>query len=251
MRTFLPQTTLYFPANREGFFWRNIMATSIVDIDQTTISAGQMSEFWRLVPVPGSHVNGKTMQAYIERRNPFESKKKENKILRLISGGHNLVLDPTDGTEVLADAENLFTGYISPNFKDKNWDANGPSQPTQEMPVEVYEIKENSDFMDMFGFLLPGGKSFMRQSPRYALPLCLTQSQIIGFVRKYRNWLRTNGYKTFFLFQSHGNFFVARVYVNSAGSLSVLVRRFEDLNVWYAENRHRVVVPKLVLHSVS
>lgn len=40
--------------------------------------------------------------------------------------------------------------------------------------------------------------------------------------------------------------FVANVNVND-GQLKVNVNRFENDNVWNAENRHRVVVPKLRL----
>jgi|GEM_PF-6788335 hypothetical protein len=40
-------------------------------------------------------------------------------------------------------------------------------------------------------------------------------------------------------------FFVANVNVNSDGRLNVNVNRFENDNVWSADDRHRVVVPKL------
>ncbi len=42
------------------------------DISQTSISAGQQLEFWRLASNPNSHVNAKTLQAFLEARNPFE-----------------------------------------------------------------------------------------------------------------------------------------------------------------------------------
>ena len=41
------------------------------DISQTSISAGQQLEFWRLASNPNSHVNAKTFQAFLEGRNPF------------------------------------------------------------------------------------------------------------------------------------------------------------------------------------
>lgn len=40
-------------------------------------------------------------------------------------------------------------------------------------------------------------------------------------------------------------FFVANVNVDSDGTLKVNVNRLENSNVWNAENRHRLVVPKL------
>lgn len=47
------------------------MATK-VDIDQTSITAGQQKQFWELATTLGTHVNRTTFQAYIEGRNPFE-----------------------------------------------------------------------------------------------------------------------------------------------------------------------------------
>ena len=43
-------------------------------------------------------------------------------------------------------------------------------------------------------------------------------------------------------------FFVANVNVNSDG-LNVNVNRFENDNVWNAENSHRMVVPKMIVFS--
>lgn len=43
-------------------------------------------------------------------------------------------------------------------------------------------------------------------------------------------------------------FFVANVNVNSDG-LNVNVNRFENDNVWNAENSHRMVVPKMAVFS--
>jgi hypothetical protein len=75
--------------------------------------------------------------------------------------------------------------------------------------------------------------------------LCFTQHQIINFVEKHFNWLRTGGYATFLPFVSYGHFFVARVHVDSGGRLDVFVRRFGHDGVWSAGGRPRVVVPQL------
>jgi hypothetical protein len=42
-------------------------------------------------------------------------------------------------------------------------------------------------------------------------------------------------------------FFVANVNVNSDGTLNANVNRFSNDNVWNADNRRRVVVPKLAI----
>ncbi len=43
------------------------------------------------------------------------------------------------------------------------------------------------------------------------------------------------------------HFFVANVNVNDDGRLNVNVNRLENGNVWNAENRNRVVIPKLAV----
>ncbi|KKT26652.1 MAG: hypothetical protein UW11_C0007G0001, partial [Parcubacteria group bacterium GW2011_GWA2_43_9b] len=94
--------------------------------------------------------------------------------------------------------------------------------------------EKDATFSQMFGDL----SSDVRR-------LCLTQHQIKNFVKKHRNWLRTEGYATFFLFESKGHFFVASVDVHSGGRLYVSVRLFGSAHVWDAELRRRLVVPKL------
>ena len=152
-------------------------------------------------------------------------------ILRLISGGKSLALDAVDGTETLADAKDTFA-WIDSDFK--NWGADEKGPATKETPVDVHEMTKDAFFSQIFGSL----NSDVRQ-------LCLTQHQIKKFVRKYRNWLRTDGYGTFFLFESRGNFFVADVRFRSVDELGVHVRQFEYSVVWRAEGRRRVVVPQL------
>ena len=150
-------------------------------------------------------------------------------ILRLISE-KPLVLEPTDGSQILADAGDTFA-YIDSDFR--NWNADEPGPATQQAQVCVYEMAKDATFAQMFGSLAPDvGK------------LCLTQAQIKWFVAKHRDQLRSDGFTTFFLFKSHDHFFVAGVRVSSDG-LEVSVYRFEDSGVWDAEDRRRVVVPQL------
>jgi hypothetical protein len=154
-------------------------------------------------------------------------------LLRLISGNQVLVLDATKGNETFSDAKDVFD-YIDPDFK--NWDADGAGQSTSETPIEVYEMAKNGTFSQMFSSLC----SDVRR-------LCFTPGQVKNFVRKYRGWLRTEGYGTFFLFEANGHFFVALVLFHSAESLDVRVDRFGGDDVWRAEGRRRVVVPQLAV----
>lgn len=154
-----------------------------------------------------------------------------NSILKLISAGEKIFIDAVDGSETILDAKDMF-GYIDSDFKGYGADEAGPA--TKVMPVDVYEMAKDATFAQMFGSLSSDLNA-----------LCLTQAQIKNFVRKHRNWLRTDGYGTFFLFKSKNNFFVANVLVHSDGTLRVHVYQLGYSVVWYAVHRHRVVAPQL------
>ncbi|MFH1608977.1 MAG: hypothetical protein ABH951_03120 [Patescibacteria group bacterium] len=164
---------------------------------------------------------------------PKERKKffgeKEESILKLISTGENLKLDACDGKKTIYDSKDVFA-WKDDDFK--NWKVNTTGPATAEISADIYEMAKDATFAEMFSSLGDLHK------------LCLTQSQILNFIAKHKNWLRTEGYGTFFLFKANGNFFVASVNVNSDG-LSVHVIRLEDDIVWNAEGRHRIVIPQL------
>jgi hypothetical protein len=155
--------------------------------------------------------------------------------LKRISGEERLTLDPTDGTETLAKADDVFSSIDSDY---RTWGTDVTGKPTQEVGVEVYEMAEDADFPKMFG----GFDAELDD-------LCFTQPQIKQFAKKHRKWLRADGYGTFFLFKVGGEFFVAHVRVHGAGRLSTHVYRLSHDNVWNAVSRHRVVVPQLALEN--
>lgn len=148
---------------------------------------------------------------------------------RLISAGHEIILPPNDGSMTLARASEVF-GYIDPDFVRYGCDV--PGLPTESTSVAVREMTKNGDF----------GKIF--RSLGNLDRLVLSQGQIIDFARNYRDWLRKDGYATFFLFKV-AKFFVANVDLSSEGRLMVRVFRFEDDGVCFAEFHLRMVVPQL------
>mgnify|MGYP001612769123 FL=1 len=152
--------------------------------------------------------------------------------LRLISGGKSVKLDATDGKETLTKAKDVFV-YVDPDFK--NWGCDVKSEATPETEVAVYEMVKDGTFQQLFGGF---GENLDR--------LCLSQAQIKAFARDQKNWLRSDGYATFFLFKVGSDFFVAYVDVYAVG-LNVYVCRLSNDYVWHAESRHRIVVPQLVL----
>ena len=138
------------------------------------------------------------------------------------------------GTVITIEGPRFSTKAESRMFK--NWGADEKGAATKETPVRVWEMAEDATFSQMFGELNVDVEKN-----------CLTQHQILNFIKKYRHWLRTDGYATFFFFKSKGHFFVAGVRVSSDGVLRVDVDRFEDPTVWGAGCRRRVVVPQLVV----
>lgn len=155
--------------------------------------------------------------------------------LKLISGGEKIVLAPTDGKGTLAKAKDVFY-YIDSYFQ--SWGTDVVGKLTAETPVQVYEMIKDGTFAQIYGGF---GENLDR--------LCLTQAQIVVFCRDHRNWLRTDGYGTFFLFKVGVEFFVARVFVYSDGDLGAGVDRLSLGLVWGAGCRHRFVIPQLALES--
>jgi len=147
--------------------------------------------------------------------------------LKCLSTGKVLILDPTDGTEIIAKAKDVFNAYIDSDFK--NYGCNVSESPSGKTKVHVFEMAKDGTFKNLFG-------SFGENLDR----LCLTQSQIIQFCKKHADWLRTDGYGTLLLFKKDNEYFVADVYRSSCG-LSVYVYRFLVGDVWGADFRPRIV----------
>lgn len=156
---------------------------------------------------------------------------KESSILRLISGDENLVLPETDGKVTIAQSKEVFTGHLDSDFK--NWGTDVSVDASGKMPVSVYEMEQDATFNQMFN-------SLSSDLDKLVIP----QDKIVEFVKNYRNWLRTDGYATFFLFRVNGEYFVARVDFSARARLEVDVDRFEDDLVWDAASRLRVVTPQ-------
>ena len=160
-----------------------------------------------------------------------------NPYLRLISGGEKVTISACKGGKNanIYNAKKTFPGYIDSDFKD--YGINVPQPATKETDVAVYEMyNKNADFETLFGSLGTDLKSLAFES----------QEQIETFCQENKQWLRTDGYETFFLFAENvggeENFFVADVGWDS-GELGVYVHRLPCVNVWDASYALRVVTP--------
>lgn len=148
--------------------------------------------------------------------------------LKRLSREH-LALEPEDGAATIGKAYNTFPGGIA-DFTSYGTDVKG--KPTERQNVEVHEMVKAADFKAIFTSLSENLDS-----------LCLSQAQIIQFCEKYRDWLRTEGCGTFFLFKVGIEFFVAGVFMFD-GAWGVCAYCLSCDFVWRAQRRHRVVVPQ-------
>ena len=156
----------------------------------------------------------------------------KNSVLRKISEEHSVIVPATTGQRTLAQATDVFTGYLDPDFNNWGTDVAGEAKP--ETPADVYEQVKNATFADMFTSLSSDLD-----------PLLWEQEQIIAFVESHKNWLHPEGYGNFFLFKVGSSVFVAGVYLYSDGELRARVYRFAHASIWRASRRRRVFVPQL------
>ena len=159
----------------------------------------------------------------------FELAAQVTEYVKCISGGKKLTLDATNGSELLANAASVFTGWLDSDFVNYETNVSGPPAPATD--IEVHEMTKNGDFKAIFGGFDADLDS-----------LCLSQGQIKQFPQKYPEWLHPEGDATFLLFKVGKEFFVADVY-RLDGELKADVYRFSHDLVWNAGYRFRVVVP--------
>jgi len=155
----------------------------------------------------------------------------ENFYLKCISENKQIVIDQCDGNETIGYAVGLFS-YISSNFED--WGADEKGQSTEKTPVKVYEIKNDVFYSQIFS-----------EPNTDVAKSCLTQHQICSFVDRHRNWLRPDGYSTFFLFMSKGNCFITGMSFGANYKLEVFLCQFKNANTLDVQRYDRIVVPRL------
>jgi len=152
-----------------------------------------------------------------------------NSYLRRLSPSEGVPLGATNGSRIIAEATDIFIGWIDPDFRNYRADESGAT--TKPALADVYEISRDGNLKYLLGFLSSDSKS-----------LALTQDQIIDFVEKNPEYLHPKGGGTFFLFESHKKLFVAFVLRGDSGKLKASVYHFANVNVCFAEHRPRLVV---------
>jgi hypothetical protein len=153
-------------------------------------------------------------------------------ILSLISKDKNVFVGVTNGTEILASANDLFS-YISPDFK--NWGRDKVERTTSEVMVDVYEQIEDATYPKIFG-------SVDENLDR----LVMTTPQIKYFVANLaKNYLLNAEWTCFrFLFKVNNELFVADARVHYDSNRDLRVTRFLDGSIRHAKHHHRIVIPQ-------
>ena len=154
------------------------------------------------------------------------------------------ILAPTQGNITLAQSADFYIGHLDSDFT--NWGTDVAGVDTEETLADLYEMKKNGSYAQLFGSLV-GAQGSYDEIAAACRPLCWQQGQIVEFSHTHSALLQQDGWATFFLFEVEIDgkpvLFVASVHV-IGGELEALVDRFSRDGVWNAGNRRRVVVPQ-------
>lgn len=164
--------------------------------------------------------------------------------LRHTFSDQNIVIDAVDGRDILHQAVLTFPRISNYFLK---WDLNHPSYKTDETLVFIDELVISYTAQQMFDELTSRGynpiltqhqiKKFCQQHAA----LLTRRSNNFFFFKKEKNWLMKLG-EFFGLSKAKEEYFAAIVYFK-LGGLAVDVSRLDMLNVYFGENRHRVIYP--------
>lgn len=150
-----------------------------------------------------------------------------------VVGAQSLEIGFTTGTRTIAEANELLT-YIDSDYD--NWGLNHRSEAKSVTALQLFETVGDMYF----------GKAF-EHFDRNLRDLCLTQHQILEFIRFHHEWLIKTGRSTFFLMERWKNeFFVVGVFA-CRGGWGSHVHDFSSTRnyVWVGRSKRRIVVPRL------
>lgn len=146
-----------------------------------------------------------------------------------------ITLQPTNGMRTIAQAGDVFRGFISPYFRE--WGLDVPSDSTPQSQVVVDKQIRDGTNIEVFR----GYNTDLRH-------LTLSQPQIILFIRtEADNYVCKDRWTRFrFLFEVKHEFYIAHIERNTKGIYDACVSRFSrDNERSFAEDCDRVVLPQL------
>ncbi len=166
--------------------------------------------------------------------------------LELISGGEKMIIEASNGKEIIGRSKDTSKSYVDSNFKDYGLEK--PGAATAKTQLDVYEIVKDATFVQMLDSLTSDWNK-----------LVMSQAQIIIFCKKYKDWIRHEGHGTFFLVKKDAkrsatinNLFVVDVDMHSAGlsfdyfaELHFRVYHLDYSTIWHITHLYQFVVPQL------
>ena len=156
--------------------------------------------------------------------------RKDTKYLKLVSYGERIVIEPTDGKDIITQAVELFGMGIEMDLN--NIDTEFEGEPARETVVQIFEMTKNGTLNQVL-------RSFEENLDN----ISLTQSQIISFVKNNEKWFRTGSCTMAFLFFVGESYCVVRVtWID--GEFYATIVNLANKSVWRSSNRVRFVIPE-------
>lgn len=156
--------------------------------------------------------------------------RKDTKYLKLISCGERIVIEPTDGKDIIVREAELFSIGIDMDLN--NIDTEFEGEPAKETAVQIFEMTKSGTLNQVL-------RSFEENLDN----ISLTQSQIISFVKNNEKWFRTGSYTMAFLFFVGESYCVVRVtWID--GEFYATIVNLANNSVWRSSNRVRFVIPE-------
>lgn len=156
----------------------------------------------------------------------------QDEVLNVIFKENKIIIDSLPANySTIANAKLKI--FYDVSFDSECHNLNNEQGSSRETEVKVYELKQNATFFQMFTSLNDDLNK-----------LCFTQSQIVNFCEKNFEYLRQDGFVTFFLFKENNEFFVAKVNVKF-GRQTVFIHRLDYNYVWKSEHALRLVAPTI------
>ena len=164
-----------------------------------------------------------------EIRTKQNQTQKETPIFSPIFG--TVVMEALNGKISMSIMKKIFKGGMEMSLQ--NYIQSKPNRATVETLLEVRELIENATLAKIFTKISCDLNK-----------IAMSMAQIVCFCEKHSNFLREEGYATFFLTRIGNEFFVIFVCQENRG-LSAGMKRIDFLPQCFAESKHRVVTPRI------
>ncbi|MFA6194637.1 MAG: hypothetical protein WC719_02745 [Patescibacteria group bacterium] len=159
----------------------------------------------------------------------FSQEKKE--LLELVSGPEGISIDSLDGQETILKSKEIYS-FINSKFQE--WGLDQPSPPTGKTIVDVYKLKGDATFAEVFASI-SGAKG----------ERTLSQAQINNFSKNHQELSSRLEDQLFFFFQANGEYWVASLCVRSTGRPTI-----SPLKLSYDRSWHPSVEPEINFYFV-